>query len=243
MRKPTLHLLYIGFNLDKKPFTHTKVRQAFNYAINKAAIVQDIRKGNSIVAKGILPPGMPGYNPELLGYDYNTHQAKQLLAEAGYPEGQGLPVIDLWYNSKEETALKELEAYQRCLAELGVRVEIHEEANWPTFKAMLDEGKPLMFRLGWHSDIPDPTIFSSLFSLRRAKPTGRFIAIPSWTDYWRRPAVRPTICGVSRSTGRSRSSPCKTPPGLVSTIRRLNTSTSHTSRGSRSMPWGPPMSL
>jgi oligopeptide transport system substrate-binding protein len=178
VRKPTLHLLYIGFNMDKKPFTHIKVRQAFNYAINKEAIVQDIRKGNSIVANGILPPGMPGYNPELLGYDYNTHQAKQLLAEAGYPEGQGLPVIDLWYNSKEETALKELEAYQGYLAELGVRLEIHEAANWPTFKAMLDEGKPLMFRLGWHSDIPDPDNFFFPLLFAQSKTNRTFYRNP-----------------------------------------------------------------
>src|SRR5262249_2479391 len=59
LRKPILHLLYIGFNLHKEPFTHPKVRRAFNYAINKEAIVQDIRKENSIVANGILPPGMP----------------------------------------------------------------------------------------------------------------------------------------------------------------------------------------
>ena len=159
LRKPTLHLLYIGFNMQKAPFTHPKVRQAFNYAINKEAIVQDIRQGNGLVANGILPPGMPGYNPELTGYTYDPQQARRLLAEAGYAGGQGLPVIDLWYNSKEETARKELEAYQKYLGDLGVRLEIHEAANWPTFKALLDEGKASMFRLGWHSDIPDPDNF------------------------------------------------------------------------------------
>ena len=196
VRKPTLHLLYIGFNMNKEPFTHPKVRQAFNHAINKEAIVQDIRKGNSIVANGILPPGMPGYNPELMGYVYNPHQAKKLLAEAGYPEGQGLPVIDLWYSSKEETALKELEAYQGYLAELGVRLEIHEVANWPTFKAILDEGKPLMFRLGWHSDIPDPDNFFFPLLFAQSKTNRTFYRNPRLdqllekarreTDYQRR---------------------------------------------------------
>ena len=196
VRKPTLHLLYIGFNMNKEPFTHPKVRQAFNHAINKEAIVQDIRKGNSIVANGILPPGMPGYNPELMGYAYNPHQAKKLLAEAGYPEGQGLPVIDLWYSSKEETALKELEAYQGYLAELGVRLEIHEVANWPTFKAILDEGKPLMFRLGWHSDIPDPDNFFFPLLFAQSKTNRTFYRNPRLdqllekarreTDYQRR---------------------------------------------------------
>jgi peptide/nickel transport system substrate-binding protein/oligopeptide transport system substrate-binding protein len=195
-RKPTLHLLYIGFNMHKEPFTHPKVRQAFNYAINKGAIVQDIRKGNSIVANGILPPGMPGYNPELKGYDYDPQQAKRLLAEAGYPEGTGLPVIDLWYSSKEETARKELEAYQRYLAEIGVRLDIHEAANWPAFKAMLDEGKALMFRLGWHSDIPDPDNFFFPLLFTQSKTNRTFYHNPQLdrlveearreTDYLRR---------------------------------------------------------
>ena len=70
-----------------------------------------------------------------------------------------LPIIDLWYSSKAETTPRELAAYQTYLAELGVRLEIHQAPNWPTFKAMLTEGKPLMFRLGWNSDIPDTDNF------------------------------------------------------------------------------------
>jgi peptide/nickel transport system substrate-binding protein/oligopeptide transport system substrate-binding protein len=173
-RKPVLHLLYIGFNLRKEPFTHSKVRQAFNYAINQEAIVQEIRKGNSIVANGILPPGMPGYNPELTGYPYDPQRAKQLLAEAGYPEGKGLPVIDLWYSSKEETTPKELEAYRGYLAELGVKVEIREAANWSALAAMLDEGKAMMFRLAWYSDIPDPDNFFSPLLAAQSKNNRMF---------------------------------------------------------------------
>ena len=173
LRKPTLHLLYIGFNTRKVPFTNPKVRQAFNYAINKNAIVREIRRGNSNVAKGILPPGMPGYDPSIEGYYYNPKRAKQLLAEAGYPEGKGLPTIDLWYSTKEETAPREMIAYQTDLAALGVTVTIHRAKNWPTFKAMLTEGKPLMFRLGWHSDIPDPDnfFFPLLYSQSRTNRT------------------------------------------------------------------------
>lgn len=160
LTRPMLHLLYIGFNTQKEPFTHSKVRQAFNYAINREFLVWEIRKGvNSIRARGIFPPGMPGYNPDLSGYYYYPQRAKQLLAEAGYPEGQGIPVLDLWFSSKEDTALKELEAYRDNLAEIGVTVEIHQAADWPTFQKMLDEGKPAMFRLAWYSDIPDPDNF------------------------------------------------------------------------------------
>jgi peptide/nickel transport system substrate-binding protein/oligopeptide transport system substrate-binding protein len=159
LTKPTLHLLYIGFNTQQEPFTDPKVRQAFNYAINKEAIVREIRRWGSVVAYGILPPGMPGYNPEPRGYYYNPRLAHQLLAEAGYPGGKGLPVIEIWHVSREETAPQELEAYRQYLAELGVTVEIHRAENWAALTDRLKAGQAAMFRLGWQSDIPDPDNF------------------------------------------------------------------------------------
>ena len=173
LTKPTLHLLYIGFNLRQEPFTHRKVRQAFNYAVNKDAIVQEIRKHTSIPAKGLLPPGMPGYDPDLVSYDYNPRRAEQLLAEAGYPGGQGLPALDLWYSSNETSAPQELEAYREALAALGITINIRRADNWPILEQMLAEGKPAMFRLGWHADIPDPDnfLFPLLFSQSKTNRT------------------------------------------------------------------------
>src|SRR5215813_12184162 len=160
LTKPLLHLLYIGLNTQKAPFTDRKVRQAFNYATNRKAIVEEIRQGVcSVSANGILPPGMPGYNPDLVGYYYNPRRAKQLLAEAGYPGGKGIPVLELWFSSKEDTVRQELEAYREDLAELGITVKIHQAADWPTFMTILEEQKPAMFRLAWYSDIPDPDSF------------------------------------------------------------------------------------
>lgn len=166
VQKPALHLLYIGFNMQKTPFMNPKVRQAFNYAIDEEAIVRDIRGPGSTVAHNILPPGMPGYTPVRLGYAYNPQRARELLAEAGYPGGKGLPVIDLWYSSKEETTPRELAAYRTSLAAIGVTLEIHEAESWQALDALLTEGKASMFRLGWHSDIPDPDhfFFPLLFS-------------------------------------------------------------------------------
>jgi peptide/nickel transport system substrate-binding protein/oligopeptide transport system substrate-binding protein len=149
------------------------VRQAFNYAVNKEAIVQEIGKQSSVAAKGVLPPGMPGYNPDLVGYYYNPRRAEQLLAEAGYPGGKGLPVLDLWYSSNEASTPQELEAYRESLAALGITVEIHQAANWSALEKLLAEGKPAMFRLGWHSDIPDPDnfFFPLLFSQSKTNRT------------------------------------------------------------------------
>ena len=86
-RKPALNLLYIGFNTQRKPFDDRRVRQAFNYAVDKEAIVREISRMGSLPATGALPPGMPGYDPDIRGYSYDPAKAKRLLAGAGYPDG------------------------------------------------------------------------------------------------------------------------------------------------------------
>jgi peptide/nickel transport system substrate-binding protein len=172
VRKPTLSLLYLGFNTQMKPFDDRRVRQAFNYAVNKEAIVREINRMDSILATGALPLGMPGYDPELQGYAYDPATAKRLLADAGYPDGAGFPAVQLWSGDKAESAKAELAAYQRYLAEVGVQVDIHFAPDWPTYQAMLEEGKLPMFRLVWYADIPDPDNFLSPL-LHSTSPTNR----------------------------------------------------------------------
>jgi oligopeptide transport system substrate-binding protein len=172
VRKPTLSLSYIGFNTQVKPFDDRRVRQAFNYAVNKEAIVREITQRGSLPATGALPPGMPGHDPDLQGYDYQPEKAKRLLAEAGYPDGIRFPVVQLWSNHTAESTKAELAAYQRYLAELGVQVEIRFAPDWPTFKKMLEQGQLPMFRLVWYADIPDPD--NVLFPLLHStSPTNR----------------------------------------------------------------------
>ncbi len=161
VRKPRLSLLYIGFNTRLKPFDDKRVRQAFNYAVNREAIVREITKMGSIPATGALPPGMPGHDHDLQGYYYNPVKAKRLLAEAGYPNGVGFPVVQLWTLFRAESTKDELVAYQEYLADLGVQVEVHVESDWPRYREMLTEGKLPMFRLSWSATIPDPDDFLS----------------------------------------------------------------------------------
>jgi peptide/nickel transport system substrate-binding protein/oligopeptide transport system substrate-binding protein len=159
LRRPTLGLLYIGFNTQLKPFDDRRVRQAFNYGVDKAMIVREITQMGSLPANGVLPPGMPGHDPDLHGYPYDPAKAKQLLAEAGYPEGKGFPVVQLWTVSKAESTKAELAAYQKYFADLGVKVDIRFVEEWTRYTEMLGRGELQMFRYAWYADFPDPDSF------------------------------------------------------------------------------------
>lgn len=172
IRKPGLNTLYIGFNTQMKPFDDRRVRQAFNYAVDTHAIVQDITRRGSLVATGILPPGMPGYDPDLQGYPYHPAKAKRLLAEAGYPNGVGFPRVQIWSIGKSASSRAELTAYQAYLADVGIQADIRFASDWPTYKALLEQGKLPMFRLVWYADIPDPDNFLSPL-LYSSSPTNR----------------------------------------------------------------------
>ena len=171
-RKPTLSLLYLGFNTQMKPFDDRRVRQAFNYAVNIEVIVREIARLGHVPAVGALPPWLPGYDPDLQRYGYNPGKARELLAEAGYPNGLGFPVVQLCSNQQAESTKAELAAYLRYLADIGVQVEIHFTPDWRAFRARLEQGRCPMFRLVWLADIPDPdnVLFPLLHS---ASPTNR----------------------------------------------------------------------
>jgi len=188
-RKPALAFLYLGFNTRMKPFDDRRVRQAFNYAVDTAAIVRQISHMGSLPATGALPPGMPGYDPTLQGYAYQPETARQLLAEAGYPAGAGFPVVQLWSADKADSTQAELAAYQRYLAALGVQVEIHLAPDWPTFKQRLEQGQLAMFRLVWYADIPDPDNMLAPL-LHSTSPTNRTFYGNPRVDQWLEQARR-----------------------------------------------------
>lgn len=81
------------FNTREGPFVDKKVRQAFNYAIDDEAIIENYLLGMAFPCVGYLPTSLPTYNPELIGYDYNPELAKELLKAAGYENGVAIEII------------------------------------------------------------------------------------------------------------------------------------------------------
>lgn len=85
--KPASSVGYVAFNLTKPPFDNVLVRRAINHAIDKQAILDSIIGGLGTVPNSLIPEWMPEYNPEVEPYEYNPAKAKELLAEAGFPNG------------------------------------------------------------------------------------------------------------------------------------------------------------
>jgi peptide/nickel transport system substrate-binding protein/oligopeptide transport system substrate-binding protein len=164
VRKPLLATTFLWLNTSQGPLSKRKLRQAINYAIDREAMISTIRQGRQMQARGILPLGMPGYSPDLAGYTYDFSRARQLLAEAGYPEGKDLPPIELWTSSKNTAAVQEHEAIKRDLERLDIRVDLFTAENWTQFTTEVLGKRPgAMYRYTWFADFPDPDNF--LFSL------------------------------------------------------------------------------
>jgi oligopeptide transport system substrate-binding protein len=159
IRKPTLSIRLLGFNLERPPFDQHELRQAFNYAIDKVHMNQEVQGGRYTVARGILPPGMPGYNPEVQGYNYQPEKAKVLLRQAGHTGGKGLAPVTLASSVKSGEVRRESQAVQQYLTAIGAQLDLKEFDDWPTFREALELGELQMFRYARYADYPDPDNF------------------------------------------------------------------------------------
>jgi oligopeptide transport system substrate-binding protein len=155
---------YYGFNTSKAPFDEPLVRRAFSYAIDRQAIVDEIG--------GQRQPATTFVHPETLGRNlygevgcsYDPNKARELLAQAGYPNGKGLPEIVLMYNLwTGDSHRKIAEAVQKMwLAVLGVNIRL-ESMEWEAYLDLLAVDAPQVYRLGWSADYNDPIDFLNVF--------------------------------------------------------------------------------
>lgn len=141
---------YVGFNVTKAPLDDKLVRQAINYALDVDAVVDYIYTGRAVKLSTPLPPRVWGYNPDVEGYYYDPAKAKELLAEAGYPDGFK---ISLWTND-DPLRMQIAEMFQANLAEVGIEVDV-QILPWATYLEDTALGKHDMFILGWSTVTAD----------------------------------------------------------------------------------------
>jgi glutathione transport system substrate-binding protein len=117
---PSIMQRYISFNVTQKPFDNPKVREAINYAINRQALVKVAFAGYATPATGIVPPSI-AYAQSYPAIEYNPAKARELLKEAGFPNGFS---TTLWSSHNHSTAQKVLQFTQQQLAQVGIKVKV-----------------------------------------------------------------------------------------------------------------------
>jgi ABC-type transport system substrate-binding protein len=160
---PQLDLTYTGFNYENKLFQNTKLRQAMALAFDEAKSNELFYNNTSFSAQGAIPPGIAGNDPAFKNpyKGPNLEAAKKMLAEAGYPEGKGLP--EIIYDIPDSTTSRQMgEFFQKQMEQIGIKIKV-SAAPWPEFQAKLKKRGGQMFGLAWGADYPDAENFLQLF--------------------------------------------------------------------------------
>lgn len=158
---PYLQTYFYRFNCSKPPFNDPRVRQAFGLALDRAEIARNVVKAGEAAATTFVPPGINGYESK---YHVSTDiaRARALLAEAGYPGGQGLPPIDLLYNTSETDKLIS-EAVQRLWKDaLGADVRLLNQ-EYRVYLNSMSNLDYAICRSTWLGDVLAPINFLECF--------------------------------------------------------------------------------
>jgi len=169
---PYLGTFYLGFNNAKPPFDNKLVRQAFSYALDRRALIDTVLKGKQQPAISFAGPGVfgsPASDPGYQGIEYNPELARKLLAEAGYPDGKGFPVVTLaYYTSQLHRQVAEF-AQKNWHDVLGVEVNLANLELREYLKAVTQDA-PQIFSSVWTPDYPDEDnwVFQNFHSTKGA---------------------------------------------------------------------------
>ncbi len=199
MFKPPLNTVYLAFNYKIVELQDPKVREAIAHAINKPALAEAFWGASGQVAKTLVPASMWGFNDAIEDFAYDPELSKQLLADAGFPDGLSemtiaedildaegnvvfkagdkmplrfnyIPADRFYISGPKQVA----EAMAADLAKAGITVELFTPGDWPTYLGERREGKLVgLYMLGWGGDNGDPDNFTGYFFSGGAEPINR----------------------------------------------------------------------
>lgn len=177
IRLPWLKTDYLGFLLDStamvmdgKPWLDKRVRSAIAHALDRKKLVDFIYNGIGRPADGgFIPAGLPSFDPQRVkGPGYDPDKARELLVEAGFPNGEGLPPLVL---STTASHLELCEFVQHELGRIGVEVKV-DVVPLSSHKQGVSHGEMEFFRKNWLADYPDEENFLLLFYSKNRAPAG-----------------------------------------------------------------------
>lgn len=166
---------YVSYNCAVAPFDNPLVREALTLAVDRNYICVEIGQAGQQPAGAFVPIGLSDvdpnvqfrdvggnyYDPSAEAYEANLARAKELLAEAGYPNGEGFPAVTYLYNTSTGHQLI-AEALQQMWGKLGIQVTI-ESQDWATFINTRKNGDYQIARNGWLADYNDPISFLDMW--------------------------------------------------------------------------------
>ena len=175
---------YISLNDQKEPFTDPNVRKALSLAIDRDYVANTIMQGTYTPAYNLVGPGIVDENGMFYDnanggktyisddYDANLEEAKKLLADAGYPNGEGFPTIE--YSTNDAGYHTPVAEYvQQAWGELGITVNINK-VEWASFTPMRRAGDYDVSRNGWVMDYNDPSNMIELFTTTNGNNDGKY---------------------------------------------------------------------
>lgn len=159
---PYLGTYFYRLNTTRPPFDDPRVRQAFSMALDRDDLVRNVVRAGRKPAYNLTPPNTAGYTCDAQA-PYDPEAARQLLAEAGYPNGQGLPPVEILYNTSENHKLI-AEAVQAMWREnLGVHVTLLNQ-EWKVYLDSMSNLDYQVVRSAWVGDVLDPVNFIECFT-------------------------------------------------------------------------------
>lgn len=158
---PWLGSYFYMFNTTRPPFDDERVRKAIAMAVDRQLLVDSVMQGIVEPSYALVPPDTLGYfPPKTFGYDPDA--ARALLAEAGYPDGEGFPQADLLYNTSESHRRLAVAIQQMLRQELGINIQLVNQ-EWKVYLENQDNFNYDMSRRGWIGDYVDPNTFLDMY--------------------------------------------------------------------------------
>ena len=193
---PSIIVRYISFNMLQKPFDNLKVRQAINYAINKEALAKVAFGGYAAPAEGVVPQGVL-YAHKMPAWPYDPAKARQLLKEAGYPNGFESV---LWGAYTTTTSQKTIQFVQQQLAQVGIKLAVQalepgQRTEWVQTAPDAKTAKVRMYYAGWSSSTGEAD-----WALRPLLATEAWPPKLNNTAYYSNPVVDGAIAKALKST-------------------------------------------
>jgi oligopeptide transport system substrate-binding protein len=161
---PLLNTYFFRLNVARPALRSAPVRRALSLGIDRAAIVARILRGGQLPARTFTPPGTAGYTYPVAATDHAAEvaSARRLLADAGYPDGKGLPPLELLYNTSDNHRLIAEAIQEMWRRDLGVEVRLANQEFNGTLEARRT-GNYDILRSSWSADYADPASFLDIF--------------------------------------------------------------------------------